>query len=507
MIEIAGPVGRVEIDYDNGETGSQEIFASDLLFTTTDPVPAADPVATDDTATTPIDTLIEDIDVLGNDTDPNGDIVTLVPGSATSADGIVTENPDGTLNFDPIPGFTGDAIVTYTIEDGNGGTDTGTLTVTVTPAGGNSAPTAVDDGPIDAESGVLFDDIFVVGNDFDPDGDPFTVTLASAPNGTVTVNPDGTLNYTSDAGFVGQDTITYTIDDVISGTDTATVLVNVAAGPNGPPVAEDDAATTPFDTLIEDIDVLGNDTDPDGDPITLVPGSATSADGTVTENPDGTLNFDPTSGFTGDAIVTYDIEDGNGGTDTGTLTVTVTPAGNLDPVATDDTATTPIDTLLEDIDVLGNDTGPDGDPVTLVPGSATSADGTVTENPDGTLNFDPTPGFTGDAIVTYDIEDGNGGTDTGTLTITVVNGDPVAVDDAATTPVNTLIEDIDVLGNDTDPDGDPVTLVPGSATSADGTVTENPDGTLDFDPPLVSQAMQSSPMTSKMEMVAQTQAR
>ncbi|MEP5154213.1 Ig-like domain-containing protein [Planktotalea sp.] len=471
LIEIAGPVGSVTIDYANTGTGEQEILVSDLLFTTTDP--NEDPVANPDTASTLEDTLLEDIDVLGNDTDPDGDTLSVL--SASAPNGTVTINGDGTLNYDPTPGFTGVDTITYEISDGLGGTDTSTVTVTVS-APANTAPTANDDTAT-ATSEVLLEDIDVLGNDTDPDGDPLDVTAATAANGTVTINADGTLNYISDAGFVGEDTITYTIDDNISGTDTADVIVTVAAPANTAPTANDDTATATSEVLLEDIDVLGNDTDPDGDPLDVT--AAVAANGTVTINADGTLNYVSDAGFVGEDTITYTIDDNISGTDTADVIVTVAAPGNTAPTANDDTAVATSEVLLEDIDVLGNDTDPDGDPLDVT--AAVAANGTVTINADGTLNYTSDAGFVGEDTITYTIDDNISGTDTAEVIVTVTatpNDLPVANDDTATATSEVLLEDIDVLGNDTDPDGDPLDVT--AATAANGTVTINADGTLNY---------------------------
>ena len=480
LIEIAGPIARIEIDYNNGGTGTQEVLVSDLLLTTIDSDINDDPDAVDDAFSAELDKDVT-FNVLGNDSDPDGDPITLT--SVTPLLGTVTFTSAGEVVYTPPVGFVGTDTLTYTISDGNGGTDIATVTITV-DADVNDPPVAVDDTastPFDT----LIEDIDVIGNDTDPDGDTLSLVPGSATTaeGTVTENPDGTLNFDPTPGFEGPATITYTITDGVD-TDTGTLTVTVSPDVgNTPPVAVDDFGTTPFETPLENIDIIGNDTDADGDTLELLGGSASSPNGDVSQNPDGTITFEPAPGFVGDAIITYTVVDGNGGEDTGNLTVTVTGT-NAAPVAVDDTATTPFDTLVEDIDVIGNDTDPDDDTLSLVLGSATSPDGTVTENPDGTLNFDPTPGFTGPATITYTVTDG-ADTDTGTLTVTVdapINTDPDAVDDIATTPVDTLLEDIDVLGNDSDPDGDPLTVI--AATASNGTVSINPDGTLDYQPDL-----------------------
>ena len=162
----------------------------------------------------------------------------------------------------------------------------------------------------------------VLANDTDPNGDPLTVTTATAPNGTVVINPDGTLSYTPNPNFNGPDVITYTITDPAGNTDTATVAVTVTPVPDAPE-ANPDTATTPAGNTVV-IPVLANDTDPDGTPVSIF-GTPTSANGTVTVNPDGTISFTPTPGFTGPATITYTITDPTGLTDTSTVTVNVTP--------------------------------------------------------------------------------------------------------------------------------------------------------------------------------------
>ncbi|MEP4859312.1 MAG: Hint domain-containing protein, partial [Alphaproteobacteria bacterium] len=114
----------------------------------------------------------------------------------------------------------------------------------------------------------------------------------------------------------------------------------------------------------------------------------------------------------------YTVDDGNGGTDTGTVNVTVNPVNDA-PVANDDTAsTTGTDAVV--IPVLENDTDVDGDVLSVA--DASSDDGTVTINDDGTITFEADDGFTGDATITYTVSDPDGLTDEGTVTVTVGDG-------------------------------------------------------------------------------------
>lgn len=162
--------------------------------------------------------------------------------------------------------------------------------------------------------------IAVLTNDTDPNGDPLTVTTATAPNGSVTINADGTLNYTPVANFNGTDTITYTITDPAGHQASSTVAVTVNPI-NDAPVAENDSTATAFNTAVI-IAPLVNDSDVDGDTLAIT-GTPTSADGTVVVNGDGTLTFTPNAGFTGVATIDYAITDPSGLTDTATISVTV----------------------------------------------------------------------------------------------------------------------------------------------------------------------------------------
>ncbi len=455
----AGGVYTVVVTADDGRGGTVD---QSFTWTITNPPP----VAVNDSASTSED-LPVNIPVLANDNDPDGDILTVT--TASAANGTVVIQPDGTIDYTPNQDFNGTDTITYTISDGNGGTSTATVTVTVGAV--NDPPVAVDDATVTDEEVPVT--IPVLANDSDVDGDPLTVTSASAPNGTVVINADGTVTYTPDPDFNGTDTITYVISDGEGGTDTA--IVNVTVNPvNDAPVAVDDVATTPEDTPIT-LNVLNNDSDVDGDPLIVT--GATSPDGQVTINPDGTVTFTPDPDFNGTTTVTYTISDGNGGTATATVTLTVDPVNDA-PVATPDIAQTDEDTPVI-VSVLDNDTDVDGDPLTIT--AASAPNGTVVINADGTVTYTPDPDFNGTDTITYTVSDGNGGfaTTTATVTVNPVNDVPVAVDDIVSTPEDAPVT-IPVLGNDTDADGDPLTVT--EATSPNGTVTINPDGTITFTP-------------------------
>ncbi|WP_419192642.1 Ig-like domain-containing protein [Kolteria novifilia] len=463
-------------DFFGGDSFTYVIKDSDCCTSTAavniavDPVNDA-PVAGDDTATTSPNTP-QTITVLTNDTDVDGDPLS-VDSFTQPASGSVVLNPDGTFSYTPDPEFHGTDSFTYTVTDGNGGTSTATVGLTVDP---------VNDAPVVNGENVTTDEdtpttITVLTNDTDVDGDTLSIDGFTQPaNGSVVLNPDGTFSYTPDPDFHGTDSFTYTVTDGNGGTSTATVSLTVDPV-NDTPVANDDAATTNEDTPTT-IDVLANDTDVDGDPLS-VDSFTQPASGSVVLNPDGTFSYTPDSDFHGTDSFTYTVTDGNGGTSTATVGLTVDPV-NDQPVVSGENVTTNEDAPTT-IDVLANDTDVDGD--TLSVDSFTQpASGSVVLNPDGTFSYTPDPDFHGTDSFTYTVTDGNGGTSTATVSLTVdpINDTPVANDDAATTNEDAPTT-IDVLANDTDVDGDPLS-VDSFTQPASGSVVLNPDGTFSYTP-------------------------
>ncbi len=439
--------------------------ASATVTVTVTPVPDP-PIANDDTATTDEDTILVDLAALTNDTDPDGDTLTIT--GVSSTDG--TPTTDGTtITYTPAPDSFGTHTISYTITDGTF-TDTATITITVNPQ--PDPPTANDDTATTDEDTPLTA-IAALTNDTDPDGDTLTITGVSSTDGTPTT--DGTtITYTPAPDSFGTHTISYTITDGTF-TDTATITITVNPQPD-PPTANDDTATTDEDTPLTAIAALTNDTDPDGDTLTIT--GVSSTDGTPTT--DGTtITYTPAPDTNGTHTISYTITDGTF-TDTATITITVNPQPDP-PTANDDTATTDEDTPLTAIAALTNDTDPDGDTLTIT--SASSPDGTVTT--DGTtITYTPAPDTNGTHTITYTITDGTT-TDTATITITVtpVPDPPTAVDDTHTTAQGSTLTALapGVLGNDSDPDGDPLeaTLV---TPASDGTVTVQLDGSFVYVP-------------------------
>ena len=351
----------------------------------------------------------------------------------------------------------------------------GTLTITVNPV--NDAPVAVDDAVTATEDTVFNSAIELDANDTDVDGDPLSVvagTFATTQGGSITIAADGSYTYTPAANFNGIDTVDYTVTDG-SLTDVGTLTITVNAV-NDAPVAVDDAVTATEDTVFNSvIELDANDTDIDGDPLSVVAGTfATTQGGSITIAADGSYTYTPAANFNGIDTVDYTVTDGSL-TDVGTLTITVNPVNDA-PVAVDDAITATEDTVFNSvIELDANDTDVDGDPLSVVAGTfATTQGGSITIAADGSYSYTPAANFNGVDTVDYTVTDGSL-TDVGTLTITVnpVNDAPVAVDDAVTATEDTVFNSvIELDANDTDVDGDPLSVVAGTfATTQGGSIT------------------------------------
>jgi len=342
------------------------------------------------------------VDVTSNDTDIDGDYLTVT--SATGAAHGTLSWSGGTISYTPYPDYNGSDSFTYEISDGNGGTATATVSVTVNAV--NDNPIAVDDVLVtDEDTSYTID---VTANDSDPDGDILTVT--GATGGRVTWS-GGSITYTPDANFYGQDSFTYEVSDGNGGTASATVWVTVLSV-NDEPYAQDDSGVGDEGQSVS-ISVLGNDGDEaDGDPVSISSVS-NGAYGSVYDAGNGQLIYTAyDADWSGTDSFTYTVSDGRGGYATATVNVTVNPV-NDDPVAQDDSFDMDEGTSF-DIDVTANDSDIDGD--TLVVTGASS--GWVTWS-GGVITYTPDAEWTGTDSFTYTISDGHGGTSTATVYVTV----------------------------------------------------------------------------------------
>lgn len=225
-----------------------------------------------------------------------------------------------------------------------------------------------------------------------------TLSVTSSSSAT-----DGfyTINTTATSGsYSASDAVTYVVDNPVVATNNA-------------PLAANDSASTNYETAVT-INVLANDSDADGDALTLT--SVSGVNGSAVINANGSITFTPANGFSGTETFSYTITDGKS-SDSATVSVNVATApavSNQAPVATDDSTSTNSNTSVV-IAVLGNDSDPDGDTLNIV-SVAEGGKGSVKINPDGTLTFTPAKNFKNSDSFSYTISDG-ALTDTATVTV------------------------------------------------------------------------------------------
>jgi gliding motility-associated-like protein len=421
------------------------------------------PQLMNDTASTPEDTPVT-IPVLANDSDPDAP---LLPGNVSlvspPANGVAVVNPDGTLTYTPNPDWNGLDALTYQYCDADGNCSMASVLVTVWDV--NDPPIAVDDVISTPEDTPV--DLPVLVNDSDPDGelDPGSLQVVVPPsNGTALVNPDGSITYTPNLDWFGTDSLVYQICDDDGACDQATAVF-VVTPVNDPPVAVDDAVSTPEDVAIT-VPVMANDSDVDG---SLEPGSVQVLQpplhGLASVNPDGSITYTPNANWFGTDSLQYQVCDNEGACDQAWVLIDVVPVNDA-PVAQNDAASTPEDVPVS-VNVLANDYDIDG---YLLPGSVAvllpPANGTASVNPDGSISYTPDPDWFGTDSLQYQVCDNEGLCDQAwvIITVTPVNDPPLAVDDAASTPEDTPVT-VPVLDNDSDVDG---ALDPGSVSVLSG---------------------------------------
>ncbi|MDE0723794.1 MAG: Ig-like domain-containing protein, partial [Alphaproteobacteria bacterium] len=479
--------GPVQLEYTITDTdGLSDTAVIDINVISINDVP----LAQDDKAVTDEDVpvRITNADILRNDSDPEGDPLTITTVRVVSGGGTAILQPNGDVVYTPAPNYNGPAVLEYVVTDGNGDFDSALINIDVLPV--NDAPVAVDDAAETPEdTPITIPAANILANDTDPDGDALTITAVSVASGggTAVLNADGSVTYTPAANYNGPVVLEYTIDDGNGGTDTANI--NITVTPENDPDAVDDFATTQEDTtiVIPNATILANDVDDMGLALTITNVRLVSGGGSVTLLANGDVSYTPAPNYNGPVVLEYTIVDPDGNEDSANIFIAVTPV-NDGPTAVDDVAVMNEDSVLviPEGTLLVNDSDPEGDPLNVTHVRVVSGGGVATVDAAGNVTYVPATNYNGPVQLEYTINDGNGGTDTAFVNITVnpVNDAPVANDDTAATDEDTpiTIPNAQILANDFDVDGDTITITGVSMITGSGNAVLNADGSVTFTP-------------------------
>ncbi|HIF5581323.1 TPA: tandem-95 repeat protein, partial [Vibrio parahaemolyticus] len=436
------------------------------------------PVAVDDTTSIQEDTAVT-IDVLTNDTDVDGDKLSIESASVPKEQGTV-EVVDGKLVFTPAENFNGDAEITYTVTDGEL-TDEAKVTVTVNPV--NDMPTIkVDAVESITEDAVNTDTVVatLTVRDTDTPEDQLTVSLENNSNGyfvlignEVKLTQAGVDAVNNDELNLKDLTISASVSDGVNPTanDSDSLIVNRV---NDAPTVENAIAgqvlSEDFDAYTIDLNEVFKDSDSSLE--FSVSGNSSIQISIV----NGVATINPTADWNGKETITFTATDPSGESVSQTVNFTVAPVADI--VADKATVVEDMPTIIK---VLGNDTFEGDDKVVSLDTNNGPANGTVSVNPDGSVTYTPNDNYHGADSFTYIVTSG-GVSEYTTVNVDVTpeNDAPVAKDDTTITDEDTPVT-IDVLPNDTDIDGDKLSIQSASVPETQGKV-EIVDGKLVFTP-------------------------
>ncbi|MFW9690524.1 tandem-95 repeat protein [Vibrio parahaemolyticus] len=436
------------------------------------------PVAKDDIATTQEDTAVT-IDVLPNDSDVDGDKLSIQSASVPEAQGKV-EIVDGKLVFTPVENFNGDAEITYIVTDGQL-TDEAKVTVTVNPV--NDAPTIkVDAVESITEDAVSTDTVVatLTVRDTDTPEDQLTVSLENNSNGYFVLVGDEVKLTQAGVDAVNNDelnlkdlTISASVSDGVNPTasDSDSLVVNrVNDAPTVENAIADQVLSEDFDAYTIDLNEVFKDSD------SSLEFSVSGNSNIQVAIVNGIATFTPTADWNGSEALTFTATDPSGESVSQTVNFTVAPV--VDIVADKATVVEDTPTIIK---VLGNDTFEGDDKVVSLDTNNGPANGTVSVNPDGSVTYTPNDNYHGTDSFTYIVTSGGVSESTTVrVDVTPVNDAPVAKDDTAITDEDTPVT-IGVLPNDTDIDGDKLSIQSATVPEAQGKV-EIVDGKLVFTP-------------------------
>jgi len=422
----------------------------------------------------------------------------LVSNFYFSPSGGVGHDVTRTVEIRPAANAYGTAIITLTVQDGDGMTADSAFTLTVNPV--NDPPNTVRDGDYDPYYSIPSTSTLVVpapgvlGNDSDVDSPwPLTATLVSAPaHGSVTLNADGSFVYTPTHPYNGLDEFTYSASDGLALSSAARVQITVYGVKIPPTISPLPDQVTPEDTPVGPLTFVVGD---DKTPPELLTVRASSSNAVLLPLPQEcrsfaagcpialggsgitrTVTLNPAANVYGSATVTLTAQDGDVLEASTAFALTVTPVEDA-PTARNWSREMDEDTPLvwNAPGVLYGAVDAEGDPFTATLGTA-PAHGQVTLRGDGSLVYTPSANYNGADWFTYRAVESNAGGSlasapaTVTVNIKPVNDPPTAIDDRGSIRNYGLVPiEIYPLLNDYDVDGDNL-IVAASTQPAHGSV-------------------------------------
>ncbi len=408
----------------------------------------------------------------GNDQSVNEQSSISLSGSASDSDGSIASYNWQQVNGTPVSisdaslasaSFTSPVVLTGSIEvlvfelmatDNQGATNTDYVTVVVNPV--NPPPVANAGVDQTVNEGLL---VTLDGTASTDDRPGFTYSwaqVAGGSTGTVvslsgatTANPSFTI-----PDIINNETITFelTIMDDEGSSSTDQVNINLVSLNAGPTLTDDSGYTLNEDTPIIITDLVANDTDPEGNAISITSVSG-AVNGVVVLSAANEVTFTPALNVNGSASFTYTAQDSFGTLSTNSATVSLTIAAvNDNPVAVADSASMIQGTEITISDMLLNDTDVENTTLVLTGVNGTgSQGGKVVNNGDGSITFIPLPGFSGTEDVTYVISDGQGGSASGIISVLVnADADGDSITDADELLANPSVTDPNLADSDSD---------------------------------------------------------
>jgi VCBS repeat-containing protein len=421
-----------------------------------------------------------------NDSDPDGNQLTAV---------LVTQPTRGALGFNPNGGFVykaptaGADSFTYKVTDG--ALDSSVVTVSINVTATNQVPLAGNDSYRTSKNVALqVSAPGVVGNDIDADGNTLTPTVMAQPtHGSLHMNLDGSFIYTPSNNYVGLDSFVYVAHDGSAPSNAATVTIDVANA-NFAPVAANDSYSTAYNVTltVPGPGLLANDSDPDANQPLRVVVASQPTKGTLALGVGGGFTYTPTGGVcasdSADSF-TYYANDSVVNSNLATASIAI-HCTNRAPVAVADSYTVAQGARLAipAPGVLVNDADPDGNAITLIDATLTTR-GAFAPSSDGSFVYIAPSNFSGTDTFTYKATDGalKSAAVTVSINVTAVNQVPLAGNDSYSTNKNVALQVAGpgVLGNDSDPDGNVLT-VQVMAQPTHGTLAMNTNGSFSYTP-------------------------